>query len=448
VQQPAKPVTPSHIDRLTHRFGLDGLPTVRWDQTEASASCAKTPPTTESVGKPLFAQLASAFGRRTGAKPASTIVNRAQLAPGQRLAHASAVDSLPPPLAFVVLLFAGWVNRQQQAVIDFLLEENRVLRAAHGSRRVRLTDDQRRRLAVKGKVLGRRRLAAIAGIVTPDTILRWYRTLVAKKYDGSHARRPGRPRTKADLVALVVRMAQENPTWGYSRILGGLKGLGHEVGRSTIKAILKEHGIEPAPERGAKMPWKAFLSAHWDALAAADFFTVEVLTLRGLVPYVVFFVMKLKTRRVAIAGISRQPDETWMTQIARNLTATGDGFLSGMQQVILDRDPLYTVGFRRLLRDSGVTPVVLPARSPNLNAFAERFVESVKSECSDRLVLLGERHLRAAVAEFVHHYHEERPHQGLGNALIAPETTMTGTGQVKCRQRLGGLLKFYYREAA
>jgi hypothetical protein len=250
------------------------------------------------------------------------------------------MDSLPPPLAFVVLNFAGWVNRRQQAVIDYLLEENRVLRTAQGARRLPLTDDQRRRLAVKGEVLGWRRLAGIVGIVTPDAILRWYRTLVAKKYDGSHERRPGRPRTKADLAALVVRMATENPTWGYTRIRGGLKRLGHDVGRNTIKAILKDHGVEPALERGANMPWKTFLAAHWDGLAAADFFTVEILTMRGLVRYVVFFVMKLKTRRVAIAGITRQPDEAWMTQVARNLTATGDGFLHGMQHIILDRDPL------------------------------------------------------------------------------------------------------------
>jgi putative transposase len=358
------------------------------------------------------------------------------------------MDSLPPPLAFVVLLFAGWVNRQQQAVIDYLLEENRVLREAHGPRRIRLTDDQGRRLAAKGKVLGRRRLAGIVGIVTPDTILRWYRKLVAQKYDGSTTRRPGRPITKPDIAALIVRMANENPTWGYTRIRGGLKHLGHDVARNTIKAILKDHGIEPAPERRAKMPWKTFLAAHWDGIAAADFFTVEVLTMRGLVRYVVFFVMKLKTRRVAIAGITHQPDEAWMAQIARNLTAAGDGLLHGIQHVILDRDPLYTAAFRRLLRDSGVTPLVLPTRSPNLNAFAERFVESVKSEGLDRMVLLGEEHLRTAVREFVHHYHDERPHQGLGNELIAPQTTVIGTGQIKCRERLGGLLKFYYRQAA
>jgi transposase InsO family protein len=243
-------------------------------------------------------------------------------------------------------------------------------------------------------------------------------------------------------------MATENPTWGYTRIRGGLKCVGHEVARNTIKAILQDHGIEPAPERGAKMPWKTFLAAHWNGIAAADFFTVEVLTIRGLVRYVVFFVMKLKTRTVEIAGIMSEPDGAWMMQLARNLTDANDGFLRGVQYVILDRDPLYTAAFRRLLRDSGVKPLVLAAWSPNLNAFAERFVESAKSECLERMVLLGEQHLRAAVRAFVHHYHEERPHQGLSNKLIAPTTTVIGTGPIKCRERLGGLLRFYYREAA
>jgi transposase InsO family protein len=358
------------------------------------------------------------------------------------------MDALSPPVAFFLLLFSGWVNRQQQAVIDYLLEENRILRAERGSRRLRLTDDQRRRLAVKGKVLGRRRLGNIAGIVTPDTILRWYRRLVAKKYDGSKKRVPGRPRTKPDIAALVVRMANENPTWGYTRIRGGLRSLGREVARNTIKAILKDYGIEPAPERGTKTPWKTFLAAHWDGLAAADFFTVEVLTMGGLVRYFVLFVMRLKTRTVEIAGITRQPNEAWMKQTARNLTDAQDGFLRGVRYLILDRDPLYTTAFRRILRDSGVKPLLLPAWSPNLNAYAERFVLSAKSECLERVVPLGEEHLRAAVREFVDHYHEERPHQGLGNELIAPQAKVIGTGPLKCRERLGGVLKFYYREAA
>jgi transposase InsO family protein len=137
-----------------------------------------------------------------------------------------------------------------------------------------------------------------------------------------------------------------------------------------------------------------------------------------------------------------------MTQLARNLTDPSDGFLRGVQYIILDRDPLYTNGFRRLLGDSGVKPMILPAWSPNLNAFAERFVGSAKSECLDRMVLLGELHLRAAVRAFMAHYHEERPHQGLGNKLIASNTTVIGTGPLECRERLGGLLRFYYREAA
>jgi Integrase core domain len=243
-------------------------------------------------------------------------------------------------------------------------------------------------------------------------------------------------------------MANENPTWGYTRIRGGLKNLGRDLARNTIKAILKDHGVEPAPERCAKTPWKTFLAAHWDGLAAADFFTVEVLTMAGLVRYVVFFVMKLKTRAVQIAGVTRHPDANWMMQVARNLTDDDDGFLRGMEYLILDRDPLYSGDFRDLLADSGVKPLLLPARSPNLNAFAERFVLSIKSECLDRIVPLGDKHLRAAVRAFMGHYHEERPHQGLGNELITPKTTLLGSGLVRCRKRLGGVLRFYYREAA
>jgi putative transposase len=151
---------------------------------------------------------------------------------------------------------------------------------------------------------------------------------------------------------------------------------------------------------------------------------------------------------VEIAGITAEPDGAWMAQLARNLTDPSDGFLRGMPYLILDRDPLYTTAFRRLLRASGVTPVVLPAWSPNLNAFAERFVESAKSECLERMGLLGESHRRAAVRAFLVHYHEERPHHGLDNELIAPRTSVIRTGSIRCRERLGGLLKFYDREAA
>ncbi len=359
------------------------------------------------------------------------------------------MTTIPPALRFLLLVFSGWVNRQQGDVIDYLLAENRVLREQLGGRRLRLTDDQRRRLAVKGKVLGRKILNQVAGIVTPDTILRWYRQLVATKYDGSKKRERGRPSTKEELVELVVTMANANPSWGYTRIRGALAHVGHDLGRNTIKRILAEHGIEPAPERRRGTPWKTFLQAHWEAIAAADFFTIEVLTMRGLVRYYVFFVIELRTRRVEIAGITSNPDGQWMQQIGRNLTDAVDGFLLSKRYLIVDRDPLYTAAFRQLLEDSGCKVLRLPPRSPNLNAFAERFVLSAKSECLSKIVPLGERHLRASLQSFVEHYHRERHHQGLDNQLIqADPQAAKSEGLVKCCERLGGTLKFYYREAA
>ena len=229
------------------------------------------------------------------------------------------------PLKFLLLIWAGWMNRAQQNAIDYLKEENRILRDQVGNKRLRLTNAHRRRLAQKAKVVGRAALKALACIVTPDTLLRWHRELIAKKYDGSQQRRPGRPRSSREMQALIVRMAKDNPTWGYTRIRGALRNLGHRLGRNTIKRILKDHGIEPAPERGRGMPWDTFLKAHWGAIAAADFFSLEIITNAGLVRYFVLFVIDLKTRRVEVAGIIQQPYGEWMQQVARNLTDVVDG---------------------------------------------------------------------------------------------------------------------------
>ncbi|MDA2926863.1 hypothetical protein MYX78_06460 [Acidobacteria bacterium AH-259-G07] len=167
------------------------------------------------------------------------------------------------PLHFLLFTFAGWINQHQQSVIEYLQEENRVLKEQLCGRRLRLTDDQRRRLAVKGKVLGRKVLGQVARIVTPDTILAWHRRLIAKKWDYSARRKkPGRPRTMTEIRHLIVRMAQENPRWGYTRIQGALANLGHRVSGGTVRNTLRENGIEPAPERGLRTRWRAFLKAH------------------------------------------------------------------------------------------------------------------------------------------------------------------------------------------
>jgi putative transposase len=353
------------------------------------------------------------------------------------------------PLQFVLVAFAGWVNQQQRQVIDYLQQENRALREQLGPRRLRFTDDQRRRLAAKAKILGRRVLGDIATLVTPDTLLAWHRRLIARQYDGSARRGPGRPPVMAKIRALIVRMAKENRDWGYTRIQGALANLDHQVGRGTIANILRAHSLDPAPERVKKTTWTEFLKTHWDVLAAADFFTVDVWTGRGLMRFAVLFIIELSTRRIEIAGITSEPDAAWMSQVSRNVTDANDGFLTGKRFLIHDRDPLFTVTFRETLASAGVETVRLPARSPNLNAYAERFVRSIKESCLQRLILVGEGSLRRAVREFVAHYHHERNHQGLGNRLIVPLTAqLTHEGHIACRERLGGLLKYYHRAAA
>lgn len=358
---------------------------------------------------------------------------------------------LPVLVQFTVLLLVGWVSRQQQDVIAYLREELAVLRELHGNRLV-LTDAHRRRLARAGKRLGRSGLAEVATLFTPDTILRWYRDLVARKYDGDRTRRRrarGRPKTAGTVADLVCRLAEENVRWGYTSLRDRLHHLGHDLGRSTVARILAERGIVPAPERSRTTRWTDFLAAHAGTLCSADFFSAEVLTWAGVVRFQVLFVLRVSTRRVELVGIRRDPSTGWMVQLARNLTDVLDGFLRGMRYLILDRDPLYSRPFRDLLESAGVKVVRLPRESPNLNAHAERWVRSVRRELLDHLVLVGEDQLRRVVRSYVEHYNTERPHQGLGGAFVdADPRARNRSGRVVRHDRLGGLLRFYHRAAA
>jgi putative transposase len=223
------------------------------------------------------------------------------------------------PFRLLLISLAGYLNQQQHDVIDYLQEENRVLRQQLAGKRLRLNDDQRRRLAIRAKKLGRRVLRELATIVTPETLLAWHRKLIARKYDGSKQRGPGRPRVQDEIQQLVVGMATENRDWGYRRIQGALANLGHEVARGTIANLLKGHGLEPAPERSRKTTWKEFLSWHREVIVAADFFTIEAWTRRGLSRFLVLFLMDLASRRVEIGGLARQANGLWMSQVARNL---------------------------------------------------------------------------------------------------------------------------------
>lgn len=354
------------------------------------------------------------------------------------------------PWQLYFLILAGWVNRQQQTVIDYLRTENQVLREKLGKKRILLNDDQRRRLAVKGKFLGRKLLLEIGTIFTPDTILRWHRQLVARKWDDSGKHKSvGRSRLRPIIVDLILRFAKENPTWGYDRIQGALANVGYHITDRTVGNVLKANGIEPAPVRQRQTTWATFLKAHWDVLAAIDFTTIEVWTKGGLVTYYLLFVIELKTRRVCFAGCTPNPHERWIKQIARNLTETEDGFLNGKRYVLMDRDGKFCQSFRNILKDEGAEPLLLPPRSPNLNAHIERFMKSLKSEALSRMIFFGEKSLRRAVTAFLEHYHAERNHQGIDNQLIEPgDGVGLVAGKIECRERLGGLLKYYHRDAA
>ncbi len=353
------------------------------------------------------------------------------------------------PWHLITLFLASHLNREQQRVIEYLQAENQVLREKLGKKRILLNDDQRRRLAIKGKELGRRGLRGLTTIVTPDTILRWHRELIAQKWDYSERRsKVGRPPTARETVELLLRMARENPTWGYDRIQGALKNLGLKLSDTTVGNILREHGIEPAPDRSKRTTWKTFLKAHWEVLGAADFTTVEVWTRKGLITYYVLVVIKLSSRRVEVAGITPNPDASWVQQAARNLVDTNDGFLIGTNYILLDRDKKF-LPFAGTLESADINIVLLPPRSPNLNAYVERFMRSMKSECLNKMVFFGENSLRHALTEFEAHYHHERNHQGLDNNIIDFQSTASLVdSSVQCRERLGGMFRYYHRDAA
>jgi putative transposase len=366
----------------------------------------------------------------------------------------------------------GSVDQELLLRNEYLVTENRMLRQQIRGR-LRLSDSARKTLAAIGKKLGKHALEEVATIAKPDTILAWHRKLVAQKFDGSQQRKPpGRPKIAADLEALVVRLARENRTWGYDRIVGALRHVGYTIGDQTVGNILKRHEIPPAPARKKTTTWSEFIRTHMDMLVATDFFTAEVWTPCGLVTYYVLFFIHLASRRVHVAGMTPHPDQRWMVQIARNVTMVDWGFLTPGQYLIHDRDGKFCPAFQQAIDAAGVKRVPLPARSPNLNAYAERWVRSVKEECLARLILCGKRALRHALSEFEAHYHQERPHQGKGNVVLmpslpkgigwkphegVPRTTQKksrgagpflGKGPIECRERLGGLLKYYYRDAA
>jgi transposase InsO family protein len=345
-------------------------------------------------------------------------------------------------LSLVVLRFRSERSKDLELVV--LRHELSVLRRQVA--RPKLGDADRVFLSAASRFLPRTRWSAF--FVTPETLLRWHRRLVAKRW--TYPRRgPGRPPVAAVTRALIARLARENPRWGYLRIQGELKGLGIRVSATTIRRVLAEGGLGPAGTRGGTS-WKTFLSSQAQSMLATDFFTVDTVFLRRL--YVLFFI-ELDTRKVHLAGVTAKPTGPWVTQQARNLFLGAGDVLSERKFLIRDRDTKFTGPFDEVFASEGVEVIKTPVRAPQANAHAERMVGTLRRECLDWTLVLGRRHLETVLIEYVAHYNRHRPHRSL--ALVAPASTTDppalrpiAPDRIQRTDRLGGLVHEYRRVSA
>jgi putative transposase len=329
--------------------------------------------------------------------------------------------------------------------IEYLKVENQILRSKLG-RQVRLAAKERQRLISYGRRVGMA-IRHLVSIVTPHTFDHWLNG--AKWRKGTKPRKPGRPRTPEETERLIIRIARETG-WGYTRILGELKKLGiNTVSRSTVVNILKRNGLDPSPER-AIGTWDQFLKRHAQTLWACDFLPRKVLTFRGWRDAYLLIFIHIQSRRVWVSPATFHPTRRWTATQAVAFCQARANTDCAPRLVLHDRDSKFFGSFQTVLRRQSVTPVSLQIRSPNMNAYAERFIQTLQHECLDHFVACGTKHLDYLVREFVEHDHTERPHQGLENR--APFGTGPPkddhSGAIRCSSRLGGRLKHYYREAA
>jgi putative transposase len=338
-------------------------------------------------------------------------------------------------LEFTVLL----VRREEAKEVEILVLRHQLAVLRRQVARPQLTLADRALLAGLSRVLPRRRWPVF--FVRPETLLGWHRRLVARRW--SYGGQRGRPRRRDGLRDLVKRLAAENPTWGYRRIGGELRHLGMTAAPSTVWAILKDAGIDPAPRRTG-MTWAAFLRSHAQSILACDFFTVETALLRRL--YVLFFI-ELQSRRVHLGGVTANPNAGWTTQQARNLAMTLPEGRERFRFIVHDRDAKFSASFEEVFQTEGLEVIRTPIRAPQANAVAERFVGTVRRECLDRMLTLSARHLEATLRVYANHYNGHRPHRALGMEAPVPRRRLHTVGRdphsVERRDLLGGLIHEY-----
>ena len=340
-----------------------------------------------------------------------------------------------------LLLLLGRSSTSKDVELLVLRHEVAVLRRAHPKPRLDWADRAVFSALVRRlpQMLRRHRL------VTPGTILRWHRRLVAKKW--TYPTRVGRPPVEEAVTVLIERMARDNPRWGYQRIQGELLKVGHRVGASTIRRVLQRLRIPPAPARCADTAWRQFLRAQASTMLACDFFHVDcAVTLKRIY---VLFVLEVANRSVHLLGATTNPDGRWTTQQVRNLVVDLGDRVTQFQILVRDRAGQFTASFDAVLADVGIQVIRIPPRCPQANCFAERFVRTVRAELTDRMLIFGQRHLRLVLAEYVRHYNGRRPHRA--RELRPPQPTHPvpdlNYEQIKRRPVLGGLINEYERAA-
>jgi transposase len=338
------------------------------------------------------------------------------------------------------LLTAGRDRDEVAREVEILVLRHQLQVLSRG-RRLPLGRWDRMLLAAASRLLPRERWRSFP--VSPQTVLRWHRELVKRKWTYRRKRRLGRPRVAKELATLILRLARENPRWGYLRTQGELKKLGISVSATGICSVLRRHGFQPAPRRDGPS-WKEFLTQQAAGIMACDFFCVETVWLKTL--YVLFFI-ELSTRRVHLAGVTAHPNSAWVTQQARNLVI--EDRLAGTRFLIRDRDAKYSGAFDEVFRSESVRVIRTPIRSPKANAFSERFVRTARRECLDHILIFDERHLERSLTEYISRYNKERPHRGLSLATPEPKPALTRVnGEIVRVARLGGLINEYHRKAA
>lgn len=358
--------------------------------------------------------------------------------------------------AFSLLLDLIWVGHRATQVKDveilLLRQQLRILQRKQPRVRRISPWEKLTLLVLAGKITAmstksRARLSQVVLVFTPDTLLKWHRELVRRKWTFKKKTRLGRPPIPPDVEALLLRLAKENPAWGYGKLEGELGKLGYDIGRSTIRDVLKHKGVPPAPDRSKQgSSWGTFLAHYHDQIVACDFFTVETAWLKTL--YVLFFI-ELGSRRVHLAGCTAKPTGAWVTQQARQFSWHIQDGTVPVRFLIHDRDTKFAAAFDTVFTSEDVTIMRTPVRAPNANAFAERWVRSVREECLDRIVILGEGHLRRVLTQYVSYYNYARPHQGIDQQCPAPLIrSVARDGSIERRDILGGVLHDYYRRAA